>query len=91
MANATGSEPAEVVNSKHWDHDTAFEPIRGQTMADKAVLRRDDISEFITNLYEGDLHAKRVLSLANATLGCSPAPRWRFMRLVRVSPKRWAS
>ena len=38
-------------------------------MADKAVLRRDDISEFITNLYEGDLHAKRVLSLANATLG----------------------
>ena len=40
-----------------------------QTMADKAVLRRDDISEFITNLYEGDLHAKRVLSLANATLG----------------------
>ena len=38
-------------------------------MADKAVLRRDDISEFITSLYEGDLHAKRVLSLANATLG----------------------
>ena len=38
-------------------------------MADKSVLRRDDISEFITNLYEGDLHAKRVLSLANATLG----------------------
>ena len=38
-------------------------------MADKAVLRRDDISEFITNLYEGDLHSKRVLSLANATLG----------------------
>ena len=38
-------------------------------MADKAVLRRDDISEFITNLYKGDLHAKRVLSLANATLG----------------------
>ena len=38
-------------------------------MADKAVLRRGDISEFIANLYEGDLHAKRVLSLANATLG----------------------
>ena len=38
-------------------------------MADKAVLRRDDISEFITKLCEGDLHAKRVLSLANATLG----------------------
>ena len=38
-------------------------------MAEKAVLRRDDISDFITNLYEGDLHAKRVLSLANSTLG----------------------
>lgn len=34
-----------------------------------SVLRRDDISEFITKLYEGDLHAKRVLSLSNATLG----------------------
>ena len=38
-------------------------------MTHKAVLRRDDISEFITQLYGGDLHAKRVLSLANATLG----------------------
>ena len=38
-------------------------------MTQQAVLRRDDISEFITNLYDGDLHAKRVLSLANATLG----------------------
>ena len=35
----------------------------------QAVLRRDDISGFITKLYEGDLHAKRVLSLSNATLG----------------------
>ena len=34
-----------------------------------AVLRRDDISEFIAKMYEGDLHAKRVLSLSNATLG----------------------
>ena len=32
-------------------------------------LRRHDILNFITTLYEGDLHAKRVLSLANATLG----------------------
>ena len=38
-------------------------------MTHEAVLRRDDISEFITKLYEGDLHAKRVLSLANATVG----------------------
>jgi len=33
------------------------------------ALRRNDITEFIGTLYEGDLHAKRVLSLANATLG----------------------
>ena len=32
-------------------------------------LRRHDLLNFITALYEGDLHAKRVLSLANATLG----------------------
>ena len=32
-------------------------------------LRRDDLLNFITTLYEGDLHAKRVLSLANATVG----------------------
>ena len=38
-------------------------------MTHETVLRRDDISEFITKLYEGDLHAKRMLSLANATLG----------------------
>ena len=32
-------------------------------------LRRHDILNFIATLYEGDLHAKRVLSLANATQG----------------------
>lgn len=38
-------------------------------MTQQAVLQRDDISEFISKMYEGDLHAKRVLSLSNATLG----------------------
>ena len=38
-------------------------------MTQRAILRRDDILEFITKLYHGDLHAKRVLSLSNATLG----------------------
>ena len=32
-------------------------------------LRKHDILNFITTLYEGDLHTKRVLSLANAMLG----------------------
>src|SRR6056297_2390487 len=32
-------------------------------------LRQNDIVEFISTLYEGDLHAKRVLSLANGALG----------------------
>ena len=35
----------------------------------KKVLRRDEIIKFIARLYDGDLHAKRVLSLANVTLG----------------------
>ena len=38
-------------------------------MTQQGVLQRDDISEFISKMYEGDLHAKRVLSLSNATLG----------------------
>lgn len=33
------------------------------------ALRQNDIIEFIGTLYDGDLHAKRVLSLANAALG----------------------
>ncbi len=32
-------------------------------------LGRHDLLNFITTVYEGDLHAKRVLSLANATVG----------------------
>ena len=38
-------------------------------MIANAALNQNDIAKFITTLYEGDLHAKRVLSLANATLG----------------------
>ena len=37
--------------------------------SDNRLLQRHDLLNFITTLYEGDLHAKRVLSLANATLG----------------------
>ena len=37
-------------------------------MTSKNILPRTKI-DFIDNLYDGDLHAKRVLSLANATLG----------------------
>ena len=38
-------------------------------MKQKVVMQRDEMAEFISNVYGGDLHAKRVLSLANATLG----------------------
>ena len=38
-------------------------------MTPKNILPRTKIADFIDNLYDGDLHAKRVLSLANATLG----------------------
>ena len=35
----------------------------------KRRLQRQDLFNFVNTLYDGDLHAKRVLSLANATLG----------------------
>ena len=38
-------------------------------MKARDVLREDHLVSFITELYEGDLHAKRVLSLAYGTLG----------------------
>ena len=38
-------------------------------MRTPGALRQNDIVGFVSTLYEGDLHAKRVLSLANATLG----------------------
>ena len=36
-------------------------------MNSRTILQRDDLMEFITHLYDGDLHAKCVLSPANAT------------------------
>ena len=38
-------------------------------MKARDVLREDHLKSFITKLYDGDLHAKRVLSLAHGTLG----------------------
>ena len=38
-------------------------------MPKKPALRQKEIHEFVSSLYEGDLHAKRVLSLANAATG----------------------
>jgi hypothetical protein len=43
-------------------------PRKRQTPSGK-WFQRQDLLNFINTLYEGDLHAKRVLSLANATLG----------------------
>ena len=38
-------------------------------MKPKQMVGHDEIMKFVAGLYNGDLHAKRVLSLANATLG----------------------
>jgi hypothetical protein len=38
-------------------------------MKPNKTLGLQDVNRFLTNLFDGDLHAKRVLSLANATLG----------------------
>ena len=44
-------------------------PQENRQTSSERWLRRHDLLKFINTLYEGDLHAKRVLSLANATLG----------------------
>ncbi len=46
-----------------------MQPYEKRSRSPKQKLRRRDLLNFITTLYDGDLHAKRVLSLANATLG----------------------
>jgi Transposase DDE domain len=38
-------------------------------MTPRQTLGFQPVHQFLTNLFDGDLHAKRVLSLANATLG----------------------
>lgn len=38
-------------------------------MKARDVLRENHLKSFINELYDGDLHAKRVLSLAHGTLG----------------------
>ena len=42
---------------------------RNRLLPFNKTLQRQDIRNFVNTMYEGDLHAKRVLSLANATLG----------------------
>ena len=44
-------------------------PLGRRAKASEQWFRRHDLLNFITTLYDDDLHAKRVLSLANATLG----------------------
>jgi len=44
-------------------------PNSGAPMTKRTALRQKDIVRFLDSLYEGNLHAKRVLSLSNATLG----------------------
>ena len=44
-------------------------PPGSRAKASEQWFRRHDLLNFITTLYDDDLHAKRVLSLANATLG----------------------
>ena len=43
-------------------------------------LRRHDLLNFITTLYEGDLHAKRVLSLAK------DSDRYKVARCIQAEP-----
>ena len=56
----------------------------------KQMVGHDEIMKFVAGLYNGDLHAKRVLSLANATLGVLASASLAVLRLARDWPRRWA-
>ena len=43
--------------------------LREQAMTANKTIGFEGVHSFLSNLFDGDLHAKRVLSLANATLG----------------------
>ena len=43
---------------------------------------------FLTNLFDGDMHAKRVLSLANATLGVIKTASLAYTSSAKVWPWR---
>ena len=53
------------------------------------LLRRQDLLNFINTLYAGDLHAKRVLSLANATLGVLTSASLAIMQWGAAWRKPW--
>ena len=59
-------------------------------MAGKAVLRLEGISDFTTKVYQGDLTAKGLLSLANRTLGVltSASLAGNFLPGIGVSGQR---
>jgi hypothetical protein len=44
----------------------------------KSIDRMELIHDFLKRAFSGSLHAKRILSLANGTLGVLTGRRWRF-------------
>ncbi len=44
-----------------------------------------EVHRFLDGLFDGDLHAKRIVSLTNATLGVIKTASWRSIRLARAS------
>ena len=59
-------------------------------MKPNQTLCFDEVHGFLAGLFDGDLHAKRVLSLANATLGVIRPRPWRSRRSARAWPRRAA-
>jgi hypothetical protein len=47
----------------------AIHDSRGSVMAQNQTVSFGEVHRFVERLFDGDLHAKRVLSLTNATLG----------------------
>jgi len=59
-------------------------------MRRNAILCFDKVHHFLEGRFDGDLHAKRVLSLTNATLGIIETASLGVIsiRSARVSPSR---
>ena len=67
-----------------------FELERPQTMKRSQTLCFDEVHHFLDGLFDGDLHAKRILSLTNATRGVIKTLPGRSIRSARASPWRVA-
>ena len=72
FAVVSRTQPSCVANTNHWDHHRVFEQTRRQSMTQQGVLRRDDISEFISKMYDSPQPV--ILGAAQSARYCKGLP-----------------